>query len=168
MKSGLLAVGGVMMILLFSGACASGIPSEEYDALSNKYSALEAENNALKEEINVLKSELEVTQEKVQEYESRLEVAHAYSQFFDVYVDTFRWRSGLPTKYEYAGPGGSPEYLEGLYVLSLEAGGIDFADGVKEALSLPLGEEKDRAWAEFHMHLAENMLSATTLDSETD
>ena len=165
MKSGVLAICTVMLVLLFLGACNSGISKEEYNGLKDAYNSLKKEHNKLLEEHDTLKTELkaelESVQREVQEYKSRLEAGHASARFFDMYVDTFRLVEGVPTKYGYAGFDNSPEYKEEFLKVARDAGGTEFEERVIKAFSLPRGEEKDKAWAEFHVYMAENLLAAT-------
>ena len=165
MASKLTVFGSVilLLIILLLGACNSGIPEEDYNALVDKYNSLEAEYNALQEEYDAVKPELTSLQEQVTEYEDRLLVAHSYAVFFDAYTDLYRWIEQVPTKYGYLGPDvKEQEYMEEFFKVAYQVGGEEFYQGVVNAFNLPQGEEKDKAWAEFHIRLAENMVEATT------
>ncbi len=162
MKSGCIIVAAMTMLLLFLTACSSGIPSEEYDALINKYGALQKEHEALLEQYNSLKAQQENGPEEVKEYQVRLDAANAYARFLDVYVDIFRGEAGLPTKYGYTGLDASPDYKSKFDAAAWDTGDAKFYEKVIKAMSLPVGEEKDKAWADYLSHLAESLLSATS------
>ena len=162
MKSGCIIVAAMTMLLLFLTACGSGIPSEEYDALSNKYSALQKEHEALQEQYNSLKAQTETVPEEVKEYQVRLDAANAYVRFFDVYVDIFRGEAGLPTKYGYAGIDSVPDYKLKYEGTAWDTGDARFYEKVIKAISLPAGEEKDKAYADCLSHLADSLLLITS------
>ena len=153
----------LLFVILFLGACNPGIAEEDYNALLDKYNSLEAEYNALQEEYDTIKPELTSLQEQVTEYEERLLVAHSYAVFFDAYTDLYRWKVRVPTKYGYAGPDDKEQdYIVEFFEVAHKVGGEEFYEGVVNAFNLPKGEEKDKAWAEFHIRLAENMVEAST------
>ena len=165
MQSKFMFIGSVILLLviLFLGACGSGISQEEYNALLDKYRSLEAEHNALQQEYDTMKTELASLQQQITEYEDRLLVAHSYAVFFDAYTDLFRWKEQVPTKYGYTGPGDKEQdYIIEFFKVAYQVGGEEFYESVVNAFNLPKGEEKDKAWAEFHIRLAENMVAATT------
>jgi len=153
----------LLLVVLFLGACSTGIPEEDYNALVDKYNSLEAEQNALQGEYDMMKSELASLQEKNKEYEERLEVAHSYAVFYDAYTDLYRWKIQVPTKYGYTGPDDiEQDYMEEFFNVAYQVGGEDFYNDVVDAFNLSPGEEKDKAWAVFHIRLAEDMVAATT------
>ncbi len=164
MKHTMLAVAGALVALLFLGACSSGVPEEEYAALQAKYDNLQAEYDALQQENELLRQDVETAAPVIEELQTRLNVAQAYSEFFDIYVDIWRWQAGQPTKYGYvsaAEPG--EDFLNLFHEYAYYAGGEEFSDHVEAAFHLPPGEEKEKAFAEFHIHLAEALMNATAI-----
>ncbi len=165
MESKYAVIGSVLLLLVISflGACSTGIPEEEYNALVDKYNSLQLEHDALQKEHDMMKLELASLQEQVTEYEERLLVAHSYAVFYDAYTDLYRWKKQVPTKYGYTGPDDiEQDYMVEFFRVAYQVGGEEFYESVLNAFNLPQGEEKDKAWAEFHIRLAENMVEATT------
>ncbi len=112
-------------------------------------------------ELMTAKTDFEAAQADVQEYQSRLAEAHAYAQILDVDFDVYRLEMALPTKYGWVGPGKSPDWIRTYKSQVSAAGDTELSQMVVHAFSLPWGSEKDIAWVEFYLRLAE-LLVATT------
>lgn len=168
MKSAIMVSMSALVALLFLGACSSpGISSEEYAALQEKYDSLQADYDELKQQNELLKVDVETAAPIIDELQTRINIANAYSEFFDIYVDTWRWQAGQPAKYGFISannPG--DDYLNLFHEYAYYAGGDEFSDRVEAAFHLPPGEEKDRAFAEFHIHLAEALMDSTSVEFE--
>ena len=144
-------------------ACTFGVSEEEYASLTSKYASLEVDYKALEKEYKALETELENVRGEIGVYKSDLAKAHEYAQVFDVYVDVYRWKAGLAPLYGYTGTTSeNKEYLQKLYDISEAVGDGELADKLDEALSLPQSDTKDRAWAEWHVQLAERLSAATS------
>ncbi len=162
MKSRLIFIVSALAALLFLGACNSyGVSSEEYTALEEKYHNLQADYDALQKENVQLVNDLQTILPIVENLELRLNGAYGYSQFFDIYADIFRFASGQPTKYHYQGAEPGEEYLNLFYEYAYYAGGDELVAHVDAAFHLPKGEEKDKAFAELQIYLAEALMNAT-------
>ena len=140
----------------------------EYSALQEKYDNLQSDYDTLKQENELLRSDVETAAPVIEELQTRLNVANAYARFFDIYVDTWRWQAGEPTKYGYQGTTPGEDYIDLFHENAYYAGGDEFSSRVIDAFHLPPGDEKDKAFAEFHIHLAEALMDATTLEYEPE
>jgi hypothetical protein len=162
MKPKLVVVFLLMVVILLLGACSSGVTKEEYNVLNSKYTALEKQYNDLQQQYKSLKSESDDNLQKTKENTERLTAANAWALFFDIYTDIWRYEAGIPTKYGYAGAKSSQAFIDEFVIVGAEAGGTEFANRIQKAFFLPVGKEKDKAWADFYIKLAEGMLSATS------
>jgi outer membrane murein-binding lipoprotein Lpp len=162
MKLKHLIVCSLIGVTLFLGGCSGGVTKDEYNALSSKYTALEKQYNEMQQQYNAIKAESDDKLKKAKEYDERLTAANAWALFFDIYTDIFRYNAGIPTKYGYAGAKFSQAFIDEFVIVASEAGGTEFAERINNAFSLPVGKEKDKAWADFYVKLAEGMLAATT------
>jgi hypothetical protein len=151
-----------LLIALFLFSSCGGGSKEEYNALNAKYSALEQEYNLLQEESKALKSELDKTRGQLEEYASRLDTTNGYVQIIDVYTDIHRWNAGLPTRYGYGGPSSDTrDYQQALLDATNAVDDAELSAQLAEALSLPQSAEKDKAWSEWHVQLAERLNTLT-------
>jgi septal ring factor EnvC (AmiA/AmiB activator) len=147
--------------LLLLTSCFGG-SKDEYAALSADYTSLEKEYALLQEESEALKSELAKTKQQLDELGTRLDQTNAYAQILNVYTDTYRWQVGLPAQYGYGGPSSDTQaYLQVLLDATNAVGDDELSSKLAEALSLPQSAEKDRAWAEWHVLMAERMDTLT-------
>jgi hypothetical protein len=162
MKLKHLIVCSLIGVTIFLGGCSGGVTKDEYNALNSKYTALEKQYNEMQRQYSALKAESDDKLKKTKEYDERLTAANAWALFFDIYTDIFRYDAGIPTKYGYAGAKVSQTFIDEFVIVAAEAGGTEFASKVQKAFFLPVGKEKDKAWADFYVKLAEGMLSATT------
>jgi hypothetical protein len=171
-----------VMLLASLVVVGCGIPQEDYDAVVADLNKAQQELQSVKAELDkteadltdteadladteaelmTAKAELETEQAEVQLYESRLAEAHTYAEVWDVDVDPQRLFLALPTKYEWIGPGKSPDWILNYKLKVSATGDTELSRLVAYAFSLPWGREKDLAWAEVHLRLVENLLATT-------
>ena len=169
MRYKLLVIVFALPVLLLLGACSTGGDSNgDYAALQEKYDSLKADYETLQQENELLRQDVETAAPVIEELQTRIKVAKAYSEFFDIYVDTWRWKAGQPAQYGYGDPAQpGDEYVDRFHEYAFYAGGEEFAQRVEDAFHLPPGEEKEKAFAEFHIHLADALMNATSVEFET-
>jgi hypothetical protein len=140
MKTVLFAISLILtMFLLVS--CTPGVSQSDYNELKNNLELAETELIRLKDELNSVKTELEVMR--------------TYAEVYDVSVDPLRISIDMPTKYGWLGPEQSPDYIN-THISKVEATGDNrLIELVEQAYASPWGEEKDIAWNEFRVYLAD-------------
>jgi hypothetical protein len=154
-------VAGLIIVLLLSAACSSGVSKDEYEALVNKYDAMKADYSALQTENKALKTRTEALQRDLDRYKSNLNTANAYAAFLDVYIDTFRWVAGQLTKYGYKGIDNDPNYLSKLEAAAKETKDDTLFEKLDQSLSLPNGIDRDKAWSSWHVRTVERLQELT-------
>ena len=161
MKFRILNILGLLFVLFAVIGCASGASKEEYEALLNKFNAMKSENTALLEENKSLKTQLETLKGDVNKYKTIVTKANAFAAFMDVYADIYRWTATKPTKYGYDGKTENQDSTSKLNNMTTETGDKDLIDKLQQALILPVGAQKDKAWAEWQLRFAEGLFSIT-------
>jgi hypothetical protein len=91
MKKGILLGIALLMVLVLLPACASGVPQEEYERVSNELIAAQTQTwslqdelttaqtqiQSLQDELSAKESQLEATQEKLEQGKARIEILNA-------------------------------------------------------------------------------------------
>ena len=163
MKSRFLVVGILMIVFLFVAACSSGVSEDEYNNLVSDYESMEKEYTALQSECDVAKVELANVQAEIKECETQVTTVNGYAQFLDIYVDIFREEAGIPTKFGYSELDTSEDYKLKFIDAAYNTGDNEFGEKVSRAVTLPQGAEKDKAWAEWRIHMVDRILTASQL-----
>ncbi len=125
-------------------SCTNGVSQAEFDELKINLENTEKELSRIKDEFDVLESELEGVR--------------AYAYVNDVLVDPIRMAMGAPTKYGWHGPGESPDFIIANKNKAAATGDTKLEEMVEHAYALPWGADKEKAWNEVYLYLADCLL----------